>query len=119
MACAWVFFGFSGRISRQVYWLAFFFIVAILGFALRPAIDTETGALSLHAGGLGLAAMLAAVIANLAIGVKRLHDFNAPGYFAIALFIPGLSVIATLFIGLMPGNQTPNRFGQAPDIPPT
>ncbi len=116
-AYKWLFFGFRGRISRQAYWLAFFFIVAILGFALQPAIDPQTGTLSLRGGGLAAAALLVAVIANLAIGVKRLHDFNAPGLFAIALFIPFLSVIATLVIGLLPGNQGPNRFGKAPDVP--
>jgi uncharacterized membrane protein YhaH (DUF805 family) len=117
MAYQWLFFGFRGRISRQAYWLAFFFIVVILGIALHPTIDPETGALSLRGGALAVLAMLAAVIANLAIGVKRLHDFNAPGLFAIALFVPGLSVIATLIIGLLPGNPGPNRFGDAPDVP--
>ena len=62
--------------------------------------------------------MLVAIIANIAIGVKRLHDFNAPGLFAVTLFVPGLSVIATLIIGLVPGNRGPNRFGEAPDIRP-
>jgi len=117
-AYQWLFFGFRGRISRQVYWLTFFFIVTILGFALQPAIDPETGSLSLRGGALAVLAMLAAVIANLAIGVKRLHDFNAPGLFAVTLFIPGLSVIATLTIGLLPGSRGPNRFGDAPDIQP-
>ena len=117
-AYQWLFFGFRGRISRQAYWLVFFFIVTILGVALQPTIDPETGTLSLRGGGLAVAAMLAAVVANLAIGVKRLYDFNAPGLFAVALFVPGLSVIATLVIGLLPGNPRPNRFGEAPDIPP-
>ena len=117
-AYQWLFFGFRGRISRQAYWLTFFFIVAILGFALQPTIDPETGALSLRGGALAVAAMLVAIIANIAIGVKRLHDFNAPGLFAVTLFVPGLSVIATLIIGLVPGNRGPNRFGEAPDIGP-
>ena len=117
-AYQWLFFGFRGRISRQAYWLAFFFIVVILGIALQPTVDPETGSLSLRGGGLAVVALLVAVIANLAVGVKRLHDFNAPGLFAVTLFIPFLSVIATLFIGLLPGNPGPNRFGQAPDIEP-
>ncbi len=117
-AYQWLFFGFRGRISRQAYWLAFFFIVVILGIALHPSVDSQTGTLSLRGGALALAAMFVAVIANLAIGVKRLHDFNAPGLFALALFIPGLSVVATLVIGLLPGNPGPNRFGDAPDSPP-
>ncbi len=116
-AYQWLFFGFRGRIGREAYWLSFFFIVAILAVILQPDIDPETGALSLRGGALTVAAMLVAVVANLAIGVKRLHDFNAPGLFAVALFIPGLSVIATLVIGLLPGNPGPNRFGNAPDIP--
>ncbi len=118
-AYLWVFFGFRGRISRQAYWLAFFFIVVILGLALQPTIDPETGTLSLRGSGLAIAVMLIALVANIAIGVKRLHDFNAPGLLAVALFVPGLSVIATLIIGLLPGNPCPNRFGDAPDIPDT
>ena len=116
-AYLWLFFGFRGRISRQVYWLAFLLIVAVLGFALQPAIDPQSGALSLHGGGLAIVGLLAGIVANLAIGVKRLHDFNAPGPFAITLFIPVLSVIATLVIGLVPGSRHPNRFGDAPDVP--
>ncbi len=118
-AYQWLFFGFRGRISRQAYWLAFFFIVVILGLALQPTIDPETGTLSLRGSGLAVAVMLIALVANIAIGVKRLHDFNAPGLFAVTLFVPGLSVIATLVIGLLPGNPRPNRFGDAPDIPDT
>ncbi len=118
-AYQWLFFGFRGRISRQAYWLAFFFIVVILGLALHPTIDPETGTLSLRGDGLAVAVMLIAFVANVAIGVKRLHDFNAPGLFAVTLFVPGLSVIATLVIGLLPGNPRPNRFGDAPDIPDT
>ena len=117
-AYQWLFFGFRGRISRQAYWLAFFFIVVVLGIALQPTVDPETGSLSLRGGGLAVVALLVAVIANLAVGVKRLHDFNAPGLFAVTLFIPFLSVIATLFIGLLPGTPGPNRFGDAPDIEP-
>ena len=117
-AYQWLFFGFRGRISRQAYWLAFFFIVAILGFSLQPTIDPQTGVLSLRGGGLAIATMIVAIIANIAIGVKRLHDFNAPGLFAISLFVPFLSVIATLVVGLLPGNPGPNRFGDAPNIQP-
>ena len=117
-AYRWLFFGFRGRIGREAYWLSFFFIVAILAVALQPDIDPETGALSLRGGALAVIAMLVAVVANLAIGIKRLHDFNAPGMFAVALFIPGLSVIATLAIGLIPGSRGPNRFGDKPDIQP-
>jgi uncharacterized membrane protein YhaH (DUF805 family) len=117
-AFQWLFFGMSGRISRQVYWLAFLFIVVILGIALHPTVDPETGSLSLRGGGLAVAAMLVAIVANIAIGVKRLHDFNVPGVFAVTLFVPFLSVIATLVIGLLPGNPGPNRFGESPDIQP-
>ena len=117
-AYQWLFFGMSGRIGREAYWLAFFFIVAILGIVLQPTIDPETGALSLRGGGLAVVTLLVAVIANIAIGVKRLLDFNVPGMFAVTLFVPFLSVIATLVIGLVPGNRGPNRFGAAPDIRP-
>ena len=117
-AYQWLFFGMSGRIGREAYWLAFFFIVAILGIALQPTIDPETGSLSLRGGGLAVVTLLVAVIANIAIGVKRLHDFNVPGLFAVTLFVPFLSVIATLVIGLLPGNRGPNRFGDAPNIQP-
>jgi uncharacterized membrane protein YhaH (DUF805 family) len=117
-AYQWLFFGFGGRISRQAYWLGFFFIVAILALTVQPAIDPQTGSPALRGGGLAVVALLVAIIANIAIGVKRLHDFNAPGMFAATLLVPFLSVIATLAIGLLPGNPGPNRFGDAPDIPP-
>lgn len=119
-AYQWLFFGFRGRISRQAYWLAYFFINVVLGLFLKPSINPETMEISLAAPAFGALFLLPALVGNIAIGVKRLHDFNLPGWLVALMFVPFIPtmVLSVLVIGLLPGTAGPNRFGQAPDIRP-
>ena len=114
----WLFARFDGRIGRQVYWLAQAFLIAVAALFVRPVVDPETGAVSLHIGNIGLLVLLSAMVSSLAVGAKRLHDFNVSALFAIAYLVPALSILATLVIGLVPGTRGANRFGAAPDMPP-
>ncbi len=114
----WVFARFDGRISRQVYWLANAGLIAIMAVIVRPEIDAATGAVSLHLGDGGFILVFLAMASGLAIGAKRLHDFNRSALFAVALVVPALSILATLIIGLVPGTPSANRYGSAPDQVP-
>ena len=52
-----------------------------------------------------------------ALGVKRLHDFGKPGIFAVALFIPMVSILAFIVLCLYPGDAGANEYGDRTNAP--
>ncbi len=46
--------------------------------------------------------------------VKRWHDLNMSGLFAIVLLIPPVSLLVLLLLFIIPGSAGPNRFGPVP-----
>ncbi len=46
--------------------------------------------------------------------VKRLHDMDFPGFFAIALVVPILNFIVILFLLFRKGTTGPNKYGEDP-----
>ncbi|MCF1504867.1 DUF805 domain-containing protein [Afifella sp. H1R] len=114
----WLFFRFDGRIGREVYWLANFGVVAVLAFLLQPDVHPQTGDVTFHNPTLASFALIVGMVCSIAIGVKRLHDFNATGAFAAILLVPVLSIFATIAFGVVRGTGGKNRFGEAPNLPP-
>jgi uncharacterized membrane protein YhaH (DUF805 family) len=114
----WLFFRFSGRVSRAAYFLAGLLIAIVQAFLLYRFTLVADGS----AAGQGWAAafwlvMVIAVWANIALSVKRLHDMGKPGLIAVVLFIPVISIIAFIALCLMPGEVGPNRYGERPNAP--
>ncbi|MCX7306178.1 MAG: DUF805 domain-containing protein [Hyphomicrobiales bacterium] len=114
----WLFFRFSGRVSRAAYFLAGLLIAIVQAFLLYrfTLVPQESTA------GQGWAAafwlvMVVAIWANVALSVKRLHDVGKPGLMAVALFIPVISIIAFIALCLIPGEAGPNRYGQLSNAP--
>lgn len=114
----WLFFSFSGRVSRAPYVLAALLMTVVLGFLLyRVILAQESG------GGSGMWDVLfsigtiAALWAQAALGVKRVHDLGRPGIFAAALFLPALNAIAFIVLCILPGEQGPNQYGQVTNAP--
>ncbi|MCB1508164.1 MAG: DUF805 domain-containing protein [Hyphomicrobiaceae bacterium] len=114
----WTFFRFDGRLGREVYWLSTFFLVALVGMTLEVVPDPETGGFVPAFSPFGGLVVGISFFSSFAIAIKRLHDVNMPGWFAVVLVIPVLSVAFTLGLGLPRGTQGPNRFGPAADIMP-
>lgn len=114
----WLFFGISGRVSRAAYFLAGLLLATIQAFLLyRSVIAQDAG---LDASGWEAAFAIVffiSVWANVALGVKRLHDFEQPGLIAAALFIPVVSIIAFVALCLFPGTPGPNKFGERTNAP--
>ena len=114
----WLFFRFSGRVSRAAYFLAGLLLAIVQAFLLYrfTLVEQESGA------GQGWALafwimMIVSVWANVALSVKRLHDIGKTGLMAIALFIPLVSIVAFIALCLIPGNPGPNRYGKHPNAP--
>ncbi|MFC5584336.1 DUF805 domain-containing protein [Nitratireductor kimnyeongensis] len=115
---AWLFFGFSGRVSRAAFFLAGMLLAVLQAFALYRFTLAPEGS-----GASGMWALLfwgiffVSVFSSVALGVKRLHDFGKPGIFAVSLFIPMVSILAFIVLCLYPGDAGANEYGDRTNAP--
>ena len=129
---SWFFLLVKGRISRQEFSLGFFGLVLVDILVIRIGIKLGSGPRyytdSPPDDDISILRML--LIASLwpfaAIVVKRLHDLNVSGWWALAIlvvphlasalhvkyWIPYLAIVATLSV--LPGSKGDNRFGRDP-----
>lgn len=114
----WLFFRFSGRVSRAAYFLAGLLLAVIQAFLLyRFTLVPEDSTAGQGWAAIFWIVMIVAIWSNIALSVKRLHDIGKPGIIAAALFIPIVSIVAFIALCLIPGNPGPNQYGQRPNAP--
>ena len=122
-----LFFSFSGRMNRGRFWavIAFWMLVRIgvpyllYTFAMLPgqSLDIQDANASpeiFEAGKVYAVLSIISLISTVSAAVRRLHDFDASGFWAILLFIPGVEFIAYLVIGLIGSPRGANRYGLNP-----
>lgn len=124
----WALFGFDGRLSREPYWLGFLLVFLVVTFATAPlAAPTEDEGVLISP--VTFIVFIAAIWAQFALAVKRLHDRDLSGWFCLILFAPILVMATPLFIplativnfgffgaiGLLPGTPAANRYGPGPN----
>ena len=114
----WLFIRLDGRISRQVYWLALALLVCILLPVMAPIIDAETGQFSQPPNAVQTIILVTAYFSQLAIAVKRFHDLDMSGFFALGIVIPVIGILISIFLGIRRGDQGSNRFGEASNMVP-
>ena len=131
---------FNGRSRRMEYWMFALFnliVMVVLGgitfagiggmdalMASAPGATPEFGVLGyLGAGLLGLY-VLATIVPNIAVVVRRLHDRDMSGWWYLGVIIAGMiplvgTLVSLAFLVLMflPGTPGPNRFGPDPKDP--
>jgi len=91
-------------LNSLIAFLLVFVDAAIVGQAEGPVVTQPlTGLFS-----------LAALFPTISIGVRRLHDMNASGWWLLAYFVPLLNLLLTLVLFLAPGTPGLNRFGPDP-----
>ena len=114
----WLFFRFSGRVSRAAYFLAGLLLAVIQAFLLYrfTLVPEDSAAGQMWAVAFWLV-VIVSVWSNVALGVKRLHDIGRPGIIAAALFIPVVSILAFIALCLIPGNPGPNQYGEHANAP--
>lgn len=114
------YFQFSGRSRRKEFWMFVLFniIAGIILQILDDILGTKYGAttpiitgeafmdsmniyLSQGTGILGTIYSLAVIIPNLALAVRRLHDVNRSGLWLLAIIIPSVISIASVFLALL------------------
>lgn len=115
---AWLFFSLSGRVSRAAYFLAGLLLaiaqaLPLYRFMLVPE-DSPEGQMWAVVFGV---VFFASLWCNVALAVKRLHDFGKPGILALSLFIPVVSIVAFLVLCFLPGDSDANRYGDRTNAP--
>jgi uncharacterized membrane protein YhaH (DUF805 family) len=114
-------FGFRGRVNRARFWLVLLgvFAVELTIFGLLNSAGLAFNARE-QIGGVGMLANLALLALFgagawiwLAVTVKRLHDRQKCGWWALVLFLPLIGVPWYLLeCGLLRGTEGYNRYGQ-------
>jgi uncharacterized membrane protein YhaH (DUF805 family) len=115
---SWLFFGLSGRVSRAVYFLAGLLLAIAQAFPLYRFMlaPEQSAAAQMWATVFGVV-FLASLWCNVALAVKRLHDFGKPGILAVSLFIPVISIVAFLVFCFFPGDRARNQYGDRTNAP--
>lgn len=114
----WLFFGFSGRISRLAYLLAgLLMMVMVLFLAYRFTLAEEAGRGGAFWETLLSFVLIASLWAQAALGVKRFHDFDKPGMFAALLFVPAFNFVAFVALCVIPGTDGANQYGRVTNAP--
>ena len=99
---------FDGRATRSEYWWFYGFFAALLiaifvaSLAWNPILFT-----------LWVAYLVAMLPPVLSVTVRRLHDLNRPGNWAMLALIPFAGVRLTRLL-VQPGTPGPNRYGPDP-----
>ena len=94
---------FEGRSSRKEFWtfvLSFVVINTILG--LIPGIGKLLSSLLL----------LAVLLPNIGLGIRRMHDIGKSGWFVLINLIPIVGSIIFLILCLKPGDSNANAYGE-------
>jgi len=115
---SWLLLSLKGRISRGIYWLSYFFLMAVTAVLVGQLIGGEQASFHSLAQMIGPFVIFGTVYANLAISVKRLHDIGYSGFLAIAMFVPLINFAFTIWVGMVPGTTGPNPYGEMPDRVP-
>jgi len=90
---------FSGRASRSEYWwfILFCLIIEIIAYQLNQNIYVIV--------------VLALLLPSLAVLVRRLHDSNSSGWWALLVLVPIVGPLVLLYFMVIKGTPGPNNYG--------
>jgi uncharacterized membrane protein YhaH (DUF805 family) len=114
----WLLLSFRGRISREVYWLAYLLIVCVQSAVLAQLVGLEEASFHGLAASIGPFVLLASLYGSLSVSVKRLHDVGYSGFLGVAILIPFLNLAFAIWVGLLRGTAGPNAYGDVADVAP-
>lgn len=111
-------FSLSGRTSRRHYWAALL-LLTLLGVAVEELQDFLFG-ITISETGFNVATGLLSVV-GLLVGwliitlfVRRFHDIDRTGWWALSIFIPFFVPVGVIILGCLRGSDGANRYGTPP-----
>lgn len=118
----WSLFSFKGRLRRVDFWLlsglvfgAMATTAAVLGALLGVDVADPQ---DMRGTLVKIFAMALFAWPNLAVCTKRLHDRGQSGWWILISFLPVIgNAWMVINLGLMRGDEGPNRYGAAPKRP--
>ncbi|MBQ1867054.1 DUF805 domain-containing protein [Selenomonas sp.] len=108
------FFRYDNRLNRKRYILrglalvGIYIVAALIVGTIGMMIDELFGTLLIWL--LGLAVMVPSIM----LLIRRLHDLNRPGWWAVGNFIPVLNIALSIYVLFIPGTPGPNQYGPDP-----
>ena len=105
-----MFFSFEGRLNRKPYIFGNL-TIGIISYVIKLMFGNSSGILTSM---LGAIVGLAVIIGGVSLVVKRLHDLDKSGLFALLMLIPIVDFFFGLYLLLAKGTDGVNRFGEDP-----
>lgn len=105
---------FSGRARRKEYW--FFVLFNLLASLLLGVVDGAVGTYNASSG-YGLLSgvyILATFLPGLAVTVRRYHDINRSGWWALIWFVPLVGLIVHIVFTVKDSKPGANQYGPNP-----
>lgn len=114
----WLFFGWTGRLSRVPFALGWGFWLMLLSASLaRIVIVPKEDPSFLFWSFVFVGMAIVSTISSIMLTVKRLHDMNVPVPLIICLFIPAISFFALFAFLVWPGTDGANEHGRLTNRP--
>jgi len=118
----WLLFTFNGRATRTEFWagaavtmgiwLVLFVFSAIVNTIPDGGGATFASAVRTVLGAILFVPMVALIWTGVAVGVKRFHDRDKPGWWVLIGFIPVIGIFWLIYeLGIQEGTPGPNRYG--------
>lgn len=101
---------FEGRSSRKEFWMFLLFtnLVAAALFVFGTVVSPDFGV------GLLALAFLGVLLPFIAVQVRRFHDQDKSGWFALLNFIPYVGILVILVFMVVEGTAGDNQYGADP-----
>jgi uncharacterized membrane protein YhaH (DUF805 family) len=104
---------FRGRSARTEYWM--FILINLIITVILDLFDSALlGDMVYASGPLTSIYMLAVLLPNLAVAVRRLHDTGRSGWYLLLLFIPFIGLLLFLILMAQDSHPGDNRYGADP-----
>ncbi|WP_293390861.1 DUF805 domain-containing protein [Phascolarctobacterium sp.] len=111
-----LFFTSEGRLNRKSYIYRSFFLSIVL-FVVQGILTFAAenfGALDLLFSIIAFVLGIFQLVANIMMGVRRLHDLDKCGWWMLLLIVPLVNLFFCLYLLFFKGTEGPNEYGDDP-----
>jgi uncharacterized membrane protein YhaH (DUF805 family) len=103
---------FTGRARRSEYW---YFVLVSVGISIVLGIVDAILRKTIGVGPLGTLYGLAVLVPGTAVAIRRLHDTDRSGWWALLALVPLVGLVLIVFLA-QDSMASTNRYGQNPKL---